>query len=131
MLIMACISIGVYAINANEITYKETTVDSALDDLYTITATKQNLVYIGEVNLSNSNTPFTIDCTSIENYQNLTENNFVLELVSFSNSGNNISGNYSSNLTKSYDSTTGILSVSRGSMMGSTANIKLNVYAHY
>ncbi len=35
MFIMACISIGVYAINANEITYNNTTVEGAIDDLYT------------------------------------------------------------------------------------------------
>ncbi len=34
MLIMAVISVGVYAINANEIIYKNTTVDAAIDDLY-------------------------------------------------------------------------------------------------
>ena len=34
MFIMSIISIGVYAINANQITYKNTTVEQAIDDLY-------------------------------------------------------------------------------------------------
>ncbi len=45
MFIMACISIGVYAINAGEIDYKNTNVESALDDLYTKQEKYDNLSF--------------------------------------------------------------------------------------
>lgn len=46
--------VGVYAINSNEVTYKETTVDNALNDLYTKEeALRQQLSGLEEVDLSN------------------------------------------------------------------------------
>ena len=50
MVIMAVISVGVYAINASQITYNDTTVEGAINDLYT----EANKDILTRLNLSSS-----------------------------------------------------------------------------
>ncbi len=69
LVIASCIAGTVYAINASEITYKETTVDAALDDLYSKTINSKILLWENEnpndnitaidINLNSSLTNFT------------------------------------------------------------------------
>ena len=74
---------------------------------------------------TSTNYTATVDCTSIKNYEELTEDNFLIDMRSFKISGT--SG--STNFHKKYDSSTGKLTVSRGSLSGTvTAVFNIDVY---
>lgn len=57
----------------------------------------------------------TVDCTSLSNYQSLTVNNFILDIkqvVAYTDAAQGGNGTPAANISKSYNSSTGVLTIS-------------------
>ena len=110
--------IGVYAasqILASDISYKDGTVESALNDLYS--KANNSIYYVGELNSTvtdNGATTSTFDIKNIyDDYGDLTIDNFVFKISETLNhwcKNLGITGG-SNTLSESYDSSTGILTI--------------------
>ena len=109
-------TITVYAVNytANEISFTTTknsnvkNVKDALDDLY---ANKKTKVLLAS-NLS-SRTEQTVSATSIPNYQNLTEDNFIIEVTGINYAENVSDREVVNSISKSYNTSTGDITVGK------------------
>lgn len=92
-------------------------------------SSKSNTEKIGSITLSNTST-FSITYTG-DNKKSLTANNFIVEFISFYNGPNASNNSYNWNLSKTYNPSTGILSITRGPIPGSSASIAVNIWVHY
>lgn len=84
---------------------------------------------IGSITLSNTST-FSITYTG-DNKKSLTANNFIVEFIHFYNGPNASNKSYSWDLLKTYNPSTGVLSISRGSIPGSSGSITVNIWVYY
>ena len=147
LIIVLCIiscGIGVYAAvtyNATDVLYTSSdgtsmTVNDALNDLYNENNNSIKVYYLG--------TGTSYDLSNIDGYQNLTENNFIIEFVSMNdyvyvqkwNGVSVYSGSASVSLSKTYDSSTGKLTIGRisgglqssGNLTSHSYSISIKVY---
>ena len=89
------------------------------------------LVKLDRVTLSGSGTTYKVSAKSIENWENLTTDNFICDFISFSAGKTSGSNGFSWNLSRNYNSTTGEFEISRGGIPGSTGNIVVDIYVYY
>ena len=101
----------VYAsgIFANQVTYNNTTVDQALNDLYTTCANKS--LTIVKLGTGNTLEERTYDLTSYPNYQQFTKDNFWIRNIGLYYESGTTTGNNKTQNDVSYNSQTGILTV--------------------
>lgn len=130
-----------YSLNLSDISYTPTNenfevnnAQEAIDKLYELSQDTG-------VEVVNLGTAATIDVSSYDGYENFTEDNFLVTIVSFSASTSTVNGYQSgggtATVTKSYNAETGVLTISPTSKnygMGSGmvySSIKINTYLIY